>query len=441
MSMSTRPLRALVLKDLRVFLSDRRAVILSFVAPLALASMFAMLSPGGGGDGPASKIPILVIDQDQSRVSRAIVEGLAGDKALDVEPAALDEARERVRTGDVGVAVAIPEGFGAEATQAMFRAEDKPVLSFLYDPTHAAEAGMVRGLLTQHVMEAVSRDAFGGPGGATALASARARLEQDADVPAALKGALLEMFRSVERVQRQTDAAGAEAKEEGQRPGFGGFGAPFEARDEKVTAQGQADSGAMAAHAFAGMSVQFILFASVEAGVALLMERQRGLWRRVRAAPIARRTLLAGKAISQALIGLMIVAVVFGFGVAVFHVRFSGSLLGFLLVAAGYALAASCFGLLIAALGKTPQAARGVSILAVLVMVMLGGAWMPSSFFPAWLQNVTPLLPTRWAVDGFEGATWRGLGLAPLLAKSAALLGFAALFGALAAARFRWEED
>ena len=438
--MSTRPLRALVLKDLRVFLSDRRAVILSFVAPLAIASLFASLSPGGDA-GPASRIPILVVDQDQSRVSRAIVEGLSKDKDLAVRPATLDEARERVRTGDVGVAVAIPKGFGAAATQAMFRAEDRPTLSFYYDPTHGPEFGMVRGLLTQHVMEAVSRDAFGGPGGATALASAKARLDEDADVPADLKVALRGMFQSIEQVQRQSDAAGTTAREQGRERGFAGFGPPFEARAEKVTARGQVDTAAMAAHAFAGMTVQFILFAAIEAGVGLLTERQRGLWRRVRAAPIARGTLLAGKAISQALIGLLIVLVVFGFGAAVFHVRFSGSPLGFLLVAAGYALAAACFGLLIAALGKTPQAARGVAILAVLLMVLLGGAWMPSSFFPPWLQAVTPLLPTRWAVDGFEGATWRGLALAALLPKAAALLGFAALFAALAAARFRWEED
>ena len=54
--------------------------------------------------------------------------------------------------------------------------------------------------------------------------------------------------------------------------------------------------------------------------------------------------------------------------------------------------------------------------------------------------HVTPLLPTRWAVDGLEGATWRGLGLAGLLPKAAALVGFAGLFGTLAVVRFRWEE-
>jgi ABC-2 type transport system permease protein len=73
-------------------------------------------------------------------------------------------------------------------------------------------------------------------------------------------------------------------------------------------------------------------------------------------------------------------------------------------------------------------------------MVMLGGAWVPTFVFPAWLQQLTVVVPTRWAVDGFDGMTWRGLGLSAAVAPTLVLLGFAALFGALAVFRFRWEE-
>ena len=106
-----------------------------------------------------------------------------------------------------------------------------------------------------------------------------------------------------------------------------------------------------------------------------------------------------------------------------------------------YALTASTFGLLVAAIGKTPQAARGMSVLAVLIMVLLGGAWFPSFLFPDWLQKISFVFPTRWAVEGFEGATWRGQGFAELFPKGIALLVFAVIFGLLAAARFRWDED
>ena len=101
---------------------------------------------------------------------------------------------------------------------------------------------------------------------------------------------------------------------------------------------------------------------------------------------------------------------------------------------------AATFGLLIAALGSTPGGTRGVAILAVLLMVMLGGAWVPTFIFPAWLQQVTLVIPARWAVDGLDAMTWRGLGSSAAVLPTVVLLGFALLFGSLALARFRWEE-
>jgi hypothetical protein len=62
----------------------------------------------------------------------------------------------------------------------------------------------------------------------------------------------------------------------------------------------------------------------------------------------------------------------------VFRVRIEGSIAGFLSISIACALMASTFGLLIAALGNSPATARGVTTLAVLMMVMLGGAWVPT---------------------------------------------------------------
>jgi ABC-2 type transport system permease protein len=81
-----------------------------------------------------------------------------------------------------------------------------------------------------------------------------------------------------------------------------------------------------------------------------------------------------------------------------------------------------------------------VTTLGVLMMVMLGGAWVPTFIFPAWLQTVTMIVPVRWAVDGLDAMTWRGIGLSGALMPMLVLAGFAALFGTIAATRFRWEE-
>jgi ABC-2 type transport system permease protein len=87
-----------------------------------------------------------------------------------------------------------------------------------------------------------------------------------------------------------------------------------------------------------------------------------------------------------------------------------------------------------------PRVASGVLPSAAINRPKLGGAWVPPFLFPEWLQSVSLALPTRWAVDGLEAMTWRGMGLEAALAPIGAMLGFSVLFGAIAVWRFQWEE-
>jgi ABC-2 type transport system permease protein len=214
---------------------------------------------------------------------------------------------------------------------------------------------------------------------------------------------------------------------------------PYATREEEAGAQAEKKYNSFS-HAFIGMGVQFVLFMGVDIGIALLAMRRLGLWKRLRAAPLSRATLLSSRVVSCALIALFSLTVVFAVAIAAFGMRIDGSVLGFAGVVIGFALMTASFGLLIAALGKTPEATRGLAILVTLLMVMLGGAWVPSFIFPAWLQKISLAVPTRWAVDGLDAMSWRGLPFDAALPFIAALLGFAALFGVLAWWRFEWEE-
>ena len=215
---------------------------------------------------------------------------------------------------------------------------------------------------------------------------------------------------------------------------------PYEVRQEAVTARAGVQYNGYA-HSFGGMSVQFILFMGVDVGIGMLLMRQRGLWKRLRAAPLSRGMLLGSRAVSAAMISMLILVVAFAFARAVFGVRIEGSMAGFLGVCVAFSLMTAAFGLLIAALGKTPEAARGMSIFVTLIMVMLGGAWVPAFIFPPWLQTVTLFVPTRWAMDGLDAMTWRGLGFSAAIGPIGALLLSTAVFGVLAVAKFRWEAE
>jgi ABC-2 type transport system permease protein len=55
-------------------------------------------------------------------------------------------------------------------------------------------------------------------------------------------------------------------------------------------------------------------------------------------------------------------------------------------------------------------------------------------------QQFTLVVPVRWAVDGLDAMTWRGIGSAGAVTPTLMLLACAAGFAVRAATRFKWEE-
>jgi ABC-2 type transport system permease protein len=72
---------------------------------------------------------------------------------------------------------------------------------------------------------------------------------------------------------------------------------------------------------------------------------------------------------------------------------------------------------------------------------MMSGAWVPSFLFPQWMQAVTKSVPARWAMDGLDAMTWRGLGIEEAVGPIVVLLVSAAIFGGFAIWRFRWDAE
>jgi ABC-2 type transport system permease protein len=419
---------ALVRKDLILFLHDRRALLISLALPIIIASFFGFLF--GGGQKQGSAIEIALVLEDSSKAGAGIAAGLKADASLAVAQMSLEEARAAVGAGKRKAAIVIPAGFGDAAGDALFGAAQKPEIGLLYDPSQPAVLSMVKGMLTQQVMQVVSSEMFGGAGGREVNQRNLRALEarpQDADT-LALRGVLESVIKYQALPQKEGEAGAAKA----------GLTMPFTTREEGVS--GKNDDGPAGynafAHSFAGMGVQFILFMGIEMGASLLHARRSGVWSRLLAAPVSLSTLLLARAASSALIAFGILCVIFAFAVLVFGVHIS-SLLGFAGIALCFALVTASFGVLIAAFGKTPEAARGLALFATLMMVMLGGAWLPSFLFPAWLQQAALAVPTKWAIDGFDAMTWRGMDVAAALPAMGAQLGFALLFAALAVWRFR----
>jgi ABC-2 type transport system permease protein len=371
-----RPLLALIRKDLKLFRADRRAVIVTMALPALLALMFGFIFRGERGE---VRVKSRVVDLDGSPASQRLAAALGKDPVLGAAPASRDEVDGLLRRGTIDVAVVIPRQFIARASSG-----DQPAIELMAGATSTAEAGIARGRVQAAIAATIAGD----------LGADFARCAQAAEPYAMVN----------------ESPAGGDATYDG------------------------------ASHALAGMGVQFILIGAVDSAVGMLNERQRGLFRRLRTAPLARVVLIASRLISGAIIALVVIAFLYAFGSMTLGIAIKGSKAGFALVAVAFAFMASALGLLMATLGKTPQATRGVGIFVVLVATMLSGAWFPAFLFPRWMQTATLFVPTRWAVDGLDAMTWRGLSLADALVPAGVLFLSALLLAGWSALRFRWED-
>jgi ABC-2 type transport system permease protein len=423
---------ALVRKDLIQYLSDRRALLVNLMLPIVIATFFGYLF-GGSGPAKSGTIDVALVQQDSSEVGAKIAAALKADATLRITEMDAAQARKAVAKGGQKAAIVIPAGFGDAAGEALFGAGRKPAIDVLYDPSQQAVLAMVKGMLTQHVMQVVSAEMFGGKTGKAFTDKTMKALEQEVAADpehAALKDMLASVKKFQDRPQAKTQAEGVSK---------GGLSMPFTTSDQQVSS-GPKEAGYNGyAHSFAGMGVQFILFLGVDMGIGILLARRSGIWSRLLAAPVTLTTVLLARAVSAAIISFCLLCTMFAFAVVVFGVQIT-NLPGFVGVAVCFALLTASFGLLIAAFGKTPEAARGIAVFATLIMVMLGGAWVPSFMFPDGVQKVTVAVPTRWAIDGLDAMTWRGLGMDAAGIAMAAELGFALLFAALALTKFKRDQ-
>ena len=137
------PVVALALKDLRLLVRDKAGAFFTFIWPLMSAVVFGSVFAGSGG---GHALPVVVVDEDGSEPSRALVKALVDGDAIEVVPAATRaEAEDLVRRGKRPVYAVLPKGYGAAAKEF---AGPPPRIELGADPTRKAEAAIAGGILT-----------------------------------------------------------------------------------------------------------------------------------------------------------------------------------------------------------------------------------------------------------------------------------------------------
>jgi len=174
--------------------------------------------------------------------------------------------------------------------------------------------------------------------------------------------------------------------------------------------------------------------------IAFVGERTSGTLSRLLASPLQESELVAGYAVAFGAIGAAQSAVLLAVAVLLFHITIVGNVFLSFGVIALLAIVAEGLGILLSSFARREAQAVQFLPFVVLPAFLLSGVFWPIEAIPEWLQPVSYLLPTTYAVDAVRSVNLRGWGLDKIYPDVVALCIFAGIFLVLATILLRRRE-
>lgn len=435
----------LACKDLRVYVRDRTALVLGFLVPIALVTVFGwIMTYAFGGSSGMPKVTLWIADEDQSERSQKMIDSLRSSEMIKLLPRNGEKAidavalRTKIADGDAHHGIIIPKGFGSQTPNS------PPVdLKMLRDPGREMEDRMIQIALLQSMF--TGDDSLAWSNSLRRLFKKQGMSESNL---AALDTAMSGMQRSIsdfisqsnsdadatnsvdsnpakpatdtnpsKRTESRSESDTSQKTTASQRPvdPMKFMGEMLALENEDITPPKRPKQVTyQQAQSISGMTVMMLMFGLTGAGALLLAEKEMGTLRRLFTLPVARESVLLGKYMFISTIGVAQMVVLFVYGEFMFHVGMFRDPLTLILLIVTWVAAAGSFGMFIATFSRSAKQADSLATILILVMAALGGCWFPLQMMdlPLPMEILTKSMMTYWAMTGFQSMLWNNLSFA-----------------------------
>lgn len=371
------------IKDVKLAFRDRAALIFMLLAPFLLTLGMGLVTGRFSGDNSSgvSDIPVVIINQDDGELSKALVDLFnSEDLAELVEPSlgtSPEAARQMVDEDTVAAAIIIPAEFTNSIIpeQGSFDNGNQPKvvkIEMYANPARPTSAGVIKSILD----EFMSRIEESTLSGQTAIVQ-------------------LLMSQRISPEQAQTAS-----NEMNQRLANESQGETLTIKLNSSTADGEEIKFDVLAYLAPGMALMFLMYTVSYGGRSILTEKAQGTLPRLLVSPTSSTQILGGKVFGIFLTGVAQLLILIGGTSLMFQLKWGDALGVFVLVLAAV-FGATGWGMLITALARTPAQVGSVGSATMLIFGILGGSFIQLENMPASVQMLSRITPNAWALDGF----------------------------------------
>lgn len=438
-----RTILVLLSKDFANFFTNKAAVSLTFIVPFAMIYVFGQVFGVNRTDHGPSGIPLAVVNGSEDPAAIQLINALKSEKTFKVisefsspdqppRPLAEADVRPLMRESAFRFAVVLPPDFLSDTTFGLH-------LKVYSNPRNEIETQLVNGILQKTVFSSV-------PQLLGQSLQARARKQVGGDQMDSFNHAIAAQVAKtfggeadvvLERIENGDLGTDLQTRGDASAPA-GATNDIFSRliRVETVPITDHEVKAPAATRIVSGFAIQFLLFALSSSAAALFYERDRGIFHRILAGPVSRNQILWSKFLYGASLGVLQLVVLFIGGRVLYGIDIEHHLGYLALVSLVVAATCTAFGMLLASVASSVEAASGLATFVILLMCSVGGAWFPISLMPEAIQQLSKLTIVYWSMEGFEQVFWLDASLTELAPTLGVLVGTTAVIMAIATWRF-----
>jgi len=399
-------------KDLKIFFRDIKAVLLSFLLPIGLITLFGLTFGGlTESSGSQHQTNILVTDLDSTATTRDVIAKLDSLKEISITMVGLEEGKDNIMNGNRLGLLVFYKGF-ADSVE---NGKTQPIELF-YDEARKMEAGLIQYALISNLMKILGPKTIK----RKVMNSIRTKYPKlDTDMMSQIEGDMNEQFAPAESGKDNNGGIGK----------MGGLEITGLARKQSV-------NWALI-QSFAGTAVMMLLFSVAAIGSSLLSEREDGTLKRLLYSPISPIHIMFGKVTFAMVVSVIQLTVMYIFSCLALGMDTAYNVFYLMLVIIATAFACSGFGIFIAAISTSRKQAEGMATIVILLMSAIGGSMIPIYFMPGFMQKTAVISLNYWSIQGFYDVLGRDASFGQLIYKVGILMGIGATMMTISASLFK----